>query len=92
MASGGTTFGRSFVLSLFRVRENELVLEAFVHTQKQWRLIKHDIETTYIHTAKTIAVFFGGCPEDENDAVGLPRNVGQVVLDYTSSCPTAERA
>jgi len=35
--------------------------------------------------------FFGGCPEDENDAVGLPRNVGQVVLDYTSSCPTAER-
>ena len=36
--------------------------------------------------------FFGGCPEDENDAGGLPRNVGQVVRDYMSSCPTAERA
>ena len=35
MASGGTMFGPSFVLSLFRVRESEAVLEAFV--QKQWR-------------------------------------------------------
>jgi len=36
--------------------------------------------------------FFGGCPEDENDAIVLLRNVGQAVIDYTSSCPIAERA
>jgi len=31
MASGGTIFGPSFVLSLFRVRESELVLELAHH-------------------------------------------------------------
>jgi hypothetical protein len=38
-----------------------------------------------------LSQFFRGCPKNENDSVVFPQNVGQVALDYKSSCPTAER-